>query len=204
MTGSVDFWFEFASTYSYLSAMRVDEEAARRGVAVRWRPLLLGPILGAQGLKTSPFKAFPAKGAYMWRDMERRAEKFGLPFRRPSPEGMEAFPQNSLLAARAALVALGQPWGRAYCRNVYAAEWAEGRSIEDLAVLGEAIAAAGGDPEATLAAAVEDANKARLRADMAEAQALGLIGAPSFVAAGEVFWGDDRLEDALDWAAASA
>ena len=71
MAGRIQFWFEFASTYSYLSAMRIEEDAARLGVAVDWQPFLLGPIFAAQGWNTSPFNLYPAKGRYMWRDMER-------------------------------------------------------------------------------------------------------------------------------------
>ena len=90
----LDFWFDFASTYSYLSAARIRPLAAEAKVRVRFRPFLLGPIFKAQGWGTSPFNLYEAKGRYMWRDMERLAAGLGLPFRRPDP-----FPQNSLLAA---------------------------------------------------------------------------------------------------------
>ena len=71
----LQFWFEFASTYSYPAVMRIDKAAAARGVAVEWRPFLLGPLFHAQqGMKDSPFNVVPVKGSYMWRDLER----FGL------------------------------------------------------------------------------------------------------------------------------
>jgi 2-hydroxychromene-2-carboxylate isomerase len=92
------FWFEFASTYSYLSAMRVQEAADNAGVVVLWQPFLLGPVFGAQGWTTSPFNVYPRKGAYMWRDMARLAAERGLEFRQP-----EVFPQNGILAARVTL-----------------------------------------------------------------------------------------------------
>jgi len=94
----LDFWFDFASTYSYPSAMRIGVLAARSGVRVNFRPFLLGPIFKAQGWTTSPFNLYPGKGRHMWRDLERICADLGLPFRRPDP-----FPQNSLLAARVAL-----------------------------------------------------------------------------------------------------
>ena len=97
MSGTLDFFFEFASTYSYPAAMRVGELARSAGVRVRWRPFLLGPIFKSQGFDTSPFNVFPAKGRYMWHDLARICENLGLPFRRPEP-----FPQNGLLAARGA------------------------------------------------------------------------------------------------------
>ncbi len=99
---ALDFWFEFASTYSYPAAMRIDALAGKAGVEVRFRPFLLGPIFKAQGWDTSPFNLFPAKGRHMWRDVERICAELKLPFRRPDP-----FPQASLLAARVALVGLG-------------------------------------------------------------------------------------------------
>ena len=92
---TLDFWFDFASTYSYPAAMRIAPLAAEAGVAVRYRPFLLGPIFKAQGWDSSPFNVYEAKGRHMWRDLERLCADLALPFRRP-----ESFPQNSLLAAR--------------------------------------------------------------------------------------------------------
>jgi 2-hydroxychromene-2-carboxylate isomerase len=97
---TLDFWFEFASTYSYPAAMRIGAEAKARGVAVRWRPFLLGPLFKANGWTTSPFNIYPAKGRYMWRDLQRICAALDLPFAEP-PD----FPQNTLLPARVALVA---------------------------------------------------------------------------------------------------
>ncbi len=68
---TLDFWFDFASTYSYPAAMRIGPLAAAAGVSLRWRPFLLGPIFKDQGWETSPFNLYPAKGRYMWRDLER-------------------------------------------------------------------------------------------------------------------------------------
>ena len=96
---AADFWYEFASTYSYPASMRIEALAASRGVALHWRPFLLGPIFAAQGHADSPFNLNPAKGRYMWGDLQRICASLGLPLRRPDP-----FPQNSLLAARVALV----------------------------------------------------------------------------------------------------
>src|SRR2546421_97355 len=102
----LDFWFDFASTYSYLAAMRIGPLAQKAEVRVRFRPFLLGPIFKAQGWSTSPFNLYPSKGRHMWRDLERSCAELQLAFRRPDP-----FPQNSLLAARVALVGLDQPLG---------------------------------------------------------------------------------------------
>ena len=124
MTASLDFWFEFASTYSYPAAMRIAGAAAARGVTMRWRPFLLGPIFMAQGWDNSPFNLYPVKGRYMWRDLERICAGLALPFTRPA-----AFPQNTLMAARVALMGLAQGWGEDFCRAAYTAEFGEGRDI---------------------------------------------------------------------------
>jgi len=196
----LDFWFDFASTYSYLAAMRIGTLAQDAGVRVRFRPFLLGPIFKAQGWNTSPFNLYPAKGRNMWRDLERSCAELKLPFRRPDP-----FPQNSLLAARVALAALDQPWGEDFCRALFCAQFAEGRRIDDAAAVGDVLANLKIEPQPVLEAAQSDAIKARLRAQTEEAQRLGVFGAPTFTTAdGELFWGNDRLEPALRWAKTAA
>jgi 2-hydroxychromene-2-carboxylate isomerase len=193
---SLDFWLEFASTYSYLAAIRIGPLAAAAGVKVRFRPFLLGPIFAAQGWTTSPFNLFAAKGRNMWRDLERTCVDLGLPFRRPEP-----FPQASLLAARVALVGLGAAWGEDFCRAVYRAEFAEGQRIDDPETVRGILSGLNADPAAVMAQAQSAAIKDKLRAETAEAQKLGVFGAPSFITPdGELFWGNDRLETALAWA----
>lgn len=193
----LDFWFEFASTYSYPAAMRIGALAKASGVEIRWRPFLLGPIFKAQGWDTSPFNIYPAKGRYMWRDLERICADLGLPFR----PGTGHFPQGGLLAARVALVGLENGWGEDFARAVYRAQFGEGRRIDDPAVISELISARGLAPDVIFAKAQSEQIKGELHAQSAQAQQLGIFGAPSFVTAdGEIFWGNDRLEEALAWA----
>jgi 2-hydroxychromene-2-carboxylate isomerase len=193
---SVDFWFDFASTYSYLAAARIRALAQAAGVAARFRPFLLGPIFKAQGWDTSPFNLYPAKGRYMWRDLERQCADQGLPLRRPDP-----FPQNSLLAARVALVGLDQSWGDEFCLGVFRAQFGEGRSIGEPATLIAILDSVKIAAEPVLTAAQSDVNKARLRAQTEDAAQRSIFGAPTFTTAdGELFWGNDRLEQALAWA----
>src|SRR3954462_10856194 len=113
----LDFWFDFASTYSYPAAMRIESLAAAAGVKIRFRPFLLGPIFKAQGWDTSPFNIYTAKGRNMWRDLARLCADLHLPFGRPDP-----CPQNCRRAAR---VALAGPEAGAcdYCRAVFRAEF---------------------------------------------------------------------------------
>ena len=195
----IEFWYEFASTYSYPAAMRIDALAAAQGVSVEWRPFLLGPLFAEQGWRDSPFNIYPAKGRYMWRDLERVCAALGVPFQRPEP-----FPQNSLLAARVALV-LDNSARAEFSRAIYRAEFAEGRQIAEPATLADGLRAAGVEPDHALSLAQTPANKERLKAETARAVSLGVPGAPAVTTAdGEIFWGNDRLETALDWAAARA
>ena len=192
----LDFWFDFASTYSYLAAARIRPLAATAKVQVRFRPFLLGPIFKAQGWDTSPFNLYEAKGRYMWRDMERLAAELSLPFRRPDP-----FPQNSLLPARVALFGLAQGWGEDFSVAVYHAQFVEDGRIDEPHTLAEILSRMNVDADAALEAAQSDDIKSRLRAEVEAAQRLGVFGAPSFTTGdGELFWGNDRLERALLWA----
>jgi 2-hydroxychromene-2-carboxylate isomerase len=194
-TPVLDFWFDFASTYSYPAAMRIRPLARQAGVEVRFRPFLLGPIFKAQGWTTSPFNLYPEKGRHMWRDLERLCAELGLPFRRPDP-----FPQNSLLAARVGLAGLDHDWGEDFCRAVFRTQFGDGRRIDDAQTIGDVLVGLKVDTGPVLAAAQSDEVKARLRSETEEAQRLGLFGAPSFVTTdGELFWGNDRLEQALRW-----
>ena len=192
----LEIWFEFASTYSYLTVSRAEPLLRVAGVELAWRPFLLGPIFRDKGMDSSPFVLDPVKGAYMWRDMERQAARYGLHFARPN-----TFPMNGLSAARIMTAALDQPWCGAFARAVFAAQFAHGADISDRAVLTDALASCGVAPEPWLERAQQDDTKAVLRAATDQARELGIFGAPSFVAGDELFWGDDRLEEAIAWAA---
>ena len=201
MAGPVlDFWYDFASVYSYLSAMRIAPLAEAAGVTVRWRPFLLGPVFQKQGMADSPVKLFPLKGAYIARDMERLAADLGVGFVWPA-----TFPQSGVLAARVALVGLDSGWGEEFSRRVYTAQFADGRVISEPATIAGVLAALELPAEATLAQAEADTNRAKLRTNTAEALDRGLFGGPSFTCAdGEMFWDNDRLEQALRWAVRTA
>lgn len=192
----LDFWYEFASMYSYLSAMRVEKLAAEAGVAIAWRPFLLGPIFKAQGWNTSPFNLYPAKGSYMLLDLARQCEDMELPpFTMPKP-----FPANSLLASRVAL-ALSDAERPDFSRTVYLTEFADGKDIGSRDMIAEILKKLGHDAEAMLATASEQPVKDKLRANTEEAMKISIFGAPTFVTEDDdLFWGNDRLEQALAWA----
>jgi 2-hydroxychromene-2-carboxylate isomerase len=196
LMAALDFWYDLASTYSYLAAARIRPLAQSAGVPLRFRPFLLGPIFKAQGWTTSPFNVYEAKGRHMWRDLERECGRLGLPFKRPEP-----FPQNSLLGARLAMAGLAQGWGEAFTLAVFHAEFGEGRSIDEV-TLRYVLAKLNVDAEVALSAAQSEGAKNALREQTEEARRLGVFGAPTFITSdGELFWGNDRLEQAIGWAA---
>lgn len=192
------FWYEFASTYSYLSAMRIQALAQTLGVELEWRPFLLAPIFKARGWTTSPFNIYADKGRYMVRDITRIATERGIKFSMPP-----AFPANGLKAARLAVAAAEDGHTPQVSQAIYLAEFEFGLDINDENVLRACLQTLDLDADALMARTSEDTIKAIVRKNTDEAQALGIFGAPSFTTAdGELFWGDDRLEQALRWAAA--
>ena len=198
-TPDLHFWFEFASTYSYLSVARIEDEAAVAGVSVRWEPFLLGPIFAERGWDDSPFNVYPAKGRYMWRYLERLCDKYGIPFAKPS-----RFPCNGLLAARVACLAraTSERWLPEFVRAVFRANFAQDREIGDATELRSILDSLGQPGAQIVEQAQAPNNKQRLRDQTQRAVEVGIFGAPSFIVGEELFWGNDRLEDALRWASA--
>jgi 2-hydroxychromene-2-carboxylate isomerase len=190
----LQFWFDFASTYSYPAAMRIERLAHERAVPVSWNAFLLGRIFRAQGWSDSPFNLYPVKGRYMWRDLERICEAQHLPFRRPSE-----FPRNGLLAARIACRFSKETWTPAFVRAVYHANFAENQNIADRPVIADCLRSVNQDAETVLNAAGSAETKTMLREQTERAVDLGIFGAPSFITGQELFWGNDRLEQALMW-----
>lgn len=191
----IEFWFDFGSNYSYLSMMRIRRAAAAANLGVELKPFMLGPIFKSFGWETSPFVLQTLKGDYVWRDMRRQCVKYGLRWQRPS-----VFPRNALLAARIALQGEGTCWLEDFCEQVMLANFADDRDIGNEAVLAGILAGLGADSAEIIAAAKTDACKAALRARTADAQARGIFGAPMFFVGDEMFWGNDRLEDAIAYA----
>lgn len=200
MSRSLDMWFDFASTYSFLTIKRIDRLAAAHGVTVRYRPFLLGPIFKAQGWSTSPFFLYPAKGRYMVRDISRIAATRGHNFVMPNPA-----PQRSITAARVVLSVAelaGESQVPPLVRSLFEAEFEHGRQLDDMLMLGESVNALGLDSQRILQHASSDGIKSALRLQTERAAALDIFGAPTFITQdGELFWGDDRLEMALQHAA---
>lgn len=195
---NLEFWFEFGSNYSYLSVMRIEAMANAAGVSVAWKPFLLGPIFRELGMNNSPFVLNPVKGRHVWRDMERQASKYALEFRKPSQ-----FPRVALLPMRVALLGANESWISAFCKRVMLQNFVDDVDINDIANVRRALTGLVPDPEAILTAAQGEDNKQRLRTQTEEALRRGLFGAPTFMVNDEMFWGNDRMEDAITFAAES-
>jgi 2-hydroxychromene-2-carboxylate isomerase len=190
---TLQFWFEFASTYSYVAAQRVEAAAQSAGVELEWKPFLLGPIFAAQlGTSDSPFNVHPVRGRYMWRDLERLCERHGLAWARPS-----TFPRGSMIASRVVCVAAREAWCPEFVRRVFKANFPEDRDISAAAVVSELLEDVGQPAAEWLARAQAPAAKQLLRDNTDRAAELGMFGAPSFVVGRELFWGQDRIDDAL-------
>ncbi len=193
----IEFWFEFGSNYSYLSVMRIEDEARRRSVRIIWKPFLLGPIFRALGFENSPFVLQKEKGAYVWRDMARQCRKYGLRWTQPS-----TFPRLGVLPLRVALIGVDKPWIGAFCRQVMELNFARDEDINHAEQLAPILTQLGLPAADILEQAQSEPIKTLLRQQTDQARGKGIFGAPTFFVGTEMFWGNDRLDDALLFASA--
>ena len=193
MPRPIDFWFSVGSTYTFLSVMRLDGMEREHGVSFVLRPFSVRVIMVEQN--NIPFRGKPVKAAYMWRDIERRAQARGLAARLPAPYPLEGFD----LANQVAVLAAREGWCRAYVRAFYGSWFQEGVDASEPGPLAAVLAEAGQDPGRVIEAARSRETIDAYGQATDEARALGVFGSPSFVVDGEVFWGDDRMEDAIAW-----
>lgn len=196
--GQLEFWFDFGSNYSYLSVLRIRAAAHAAGVQVAWRPFLLGPVFQSLGWSTSPFLLQKEKGAYVWQDMARLCRKYGLPWRQPA-----TFPRASLLPARVAMYGAGAPWLEEFCVRVMQRNFADDLDIDGEQGVAAVLKELGLDSAPILAGARSEACKLALRARTEQARTRGVFGAPTFFVGQEMYWGNDRMEDALEHARSS-
>ncbi len=189
----ITFWFSIGSTYSYLSIMRLADVAREAGVSFDWRPYSVRAVMTE--MNNIPFANKPIKARYMWRDIERRTEKYGLEAVLPAPYPLENFD----LANRVAIVARQEGWCPAYVVATYRRWFQQGQPAGSEPNLTESLIEAGQDPQRVIEQAGSDDTEAAYLAATEEARGLGIFGAPTFAVGEELFWGDDRLEDAIAW-----
>ena len=190
---SIDFWFSIGSTYSYLTIMRLKDVERQIGIRFDWRPFSVRKIMQEQN--NIPFSEKPVKAAYMWRDIERRAHAYDLPVRVPAPYPLQEFD----LANRVAIVGRAEGWCEDYVIATYKRWFQDGLPAGSEPNLSASLAEIGHDPLRVIGKAEEGMTRNAYFAATDEARDLGVFGSPTFVVGREVFWGDDRLEDAVDW-----
>lgn len=173
--------------------MRIEQAAAEAGVDVNWRPFNVRAIM--LEMDNIPFATKPAKAAYMWRDLERRAARYGIDYRRQPQYPVDP----DLLANRVGVLAADEGWCPDYTKASYRAWFLEDRPLGVDDNVEHVLRSLDKDPAAVIAAANADDTVQRLEDETAAARALGIFGSPTFAVDGEIFWGDDRLEDALAW-----
>ena len=192
---TIEFWFDLGSNYSYLTAMRIEALASACEVDVAWKPFLLGPIFQSFGWESSPFVLQKQKGAYTWKDMERQAHKYGVAWKKPS-----TFPRRAILPTRVALVGRNEKWIGDFVRATMARNFVEDKDLDTEDAVREVLSSINLNADLVIAQAQSDENKQRLRRATESAASLGIFGAPMFFVGDEMFWGNDRLEDALAYA----
>ncbi len=191
----IEFWFEFGSNYSYLSVMRIEDAAARHGVRVVWQPFLLGPIFQSFGWGNSPFVLQKEKGEYVWKDMARQCRKYGIPWKMPTQ-----FPRLGVLPLRVMLVGAGQPWLGEFAKRVMLLNFHHDREINSREEIEGTLTDLRLPGAELLAEAQSEPIKNRLREQTHIAKERKIFGAPTFFVREEMFWGNDRLDDALEFA----
>lgn len=189
---AIDFWFAIGSLYTYLAVMRLPEVEKASGVTFRWRPFSVRAIM--KEMDNIPASK-PVKMAYAWRDVERRAGLYGFPFRTRPPYPLENFD----LANRIAVIGAQEGWCAGYVRAAYRLWFQEGREAGGEPNVAQSLREIGQDPQRIVHLAQSAAAGEAFEAATGEARRLGIFGAPTFAVGGEIFWGDDRLDDAIRW-----
>ena len=186
-TKQLEFFYDFTSPTAYLAWSRLPGIIGRTGAKLVYRPMFLGGVMQTTGNR--PPGTVAAKGKWMMEDLNRWAKRFNTPFVR-NPH----FPMMTLMVQRAASEWVTRPDFEKYLSAIFNAAWRDQKNIADKGVLAEILTAAGFSPEEFFAAAENPANKEKLKATTDEAVAHGVFGAPTFFVAGEMHFGQDRLD----------
>lgn len=189
MTRSVEFFFDVGSPTAYLASTQLPALCERAGAALVYRPMLLGGVFQATG-NVSPVSV-PAKAKYWSIDMDRWAQRYGVPLAR-NPY----FPINTLLLMRAingVQMRMAERFDD-FLRAAFNAIWVDALNLNDATVTATVLIDAGFDPAQIMALANDAEVKAVLRASTDEAVARGVFGAPTMFVGEQMFWGQDRLD----------
>ena len=191
---NIDFFFSIGSTYTYLSVTRILEVEKKNQVKFTWKPFSVRAIM--KEMNNIPFpKDKLNKVNYMWRDIERRAEGYGFFAKTPVPYPLSKFD----LANQIAILGLEKGWGIDYVRLTYKKWFQEGKEPAIDPGITEVCRELNIDKDETISQAnsKEIINNYNLNTNSARDNKI--FGSPSFVVKNEIFWGDDRMEDAVNW-----
>ena len=191
---NIDFYFSIGSTYTYLSVTRILDVEKKHQVKFNWLPFSVRSIM--KEMNNIPFpKEKMNKVNYMWRDIERRAEGYGFFAKTPVPYPLTEFD----LANKLALLGLKEGWGVDYIRLTYKRWFQEGKEPATEPNISEIFKELKIDKEKV----IKDANSSEIDKQYLKntesAKENKVFGSPSFIVNGEIFWGDDRMEDAITW-----
>ena len=191
---NIDFYFSIGSTYTYLSVIRILDVEKKHQVKFNWLPFSVRSIM--KEMNNIPFpKEKMNKVNYMWRDIERRAEGYGFFAKTPVPYPLTEFD----LANKLAILGLKEGWGVDYIRLTYKRWFQEGKEPATEPNISEIFKELKIDKEK----AIKDANTSEIEKQYLKntesARENKVFGSPSFIVNSEIFWGDDRMEDAIKW-----
>ena len=190
--GRVEFYYDLVSPYSYLVRGQIERVCEEHGAELVLRPMLLGAVHKASGNR-APIET-PAKARYQTLDIQRWAERYGLPMRFPDP-----FPFRTLKTMRAAMWCAERGELEPFTREAFALYWEEGgapkgvEEADETGPLSEVARRIGHDPDELLEGATTGEAKTALKNATEEAVERGVFGAPAFFVGDEMFWGNDRL-----------
>ncbi len=183
----LEFYYDFSCPYAYLASTQIERVAERAGAELVYRPFLLGGVFNALGPAAPDMARMPPPRARLnGLDMHRWAEHWQVPLRMPPTH-----PNRTVTALRAALASADLPRAS---HALFRAYWAEGLDLSDPEVVRVTLDAAGLDGTRLVERAGDAAIKSELRARTDEALSRGVFGAPACFVDGELYWGQDRLD----------
>ena len=190
----IEFWFSIGSTYTYLSVTRLKEVEQKFGVSFSWQPFSVRKImLEMDNVPFPPTKK--VKADYMWRDIERRSQGYGFEAKVPAPYPLKEFDVANCVA----VLGMQEGWCSDYVRATYRRWFIDGIEPGSEPNVSASLMEIGQQPERVLELADDDKIRKTYLNQTEQAKSKNIFGSPSFIVDGELFWGDDRLEDAVSW-----
>jgi|TARA_B110000238_G_C16119191_1_gene436329 2-hydroxychromene-2-carboxylate isomerase len=191
MINSFDFYFDFISPYSFLAHKEIKIIERRESIKIKYKPILLGGLHNLHGIKAPAF--IPAKAKHMVRDCKLIAEKKKIKFKFNS-----YFPIKSLNLMRGVIVAEEDNYKSYYIDNIFNSVWQDGLNMNDENIIEKVLKNLNVNPKTFLLRSTSSSIKDSLKKRTSEAYEKGVFGAPSFISNNKVFWGQDRIEFALN------